>query len=158
MREVEINKTVDITKQTDTMFFPMLTLRPWFDINDNEMDTTVEVDFVPAHLERIIIEDQVMLVIVPEDEETVLAPKILPPEVRVTIETDDGVFELGGSGIARLEMFGDDGVCGEVTFILQIKDELEKILGNRNPVLRKKGCSFTKEEMERENECLILIR
>ena len=45
MREVEINKTVDITKQTDTMFFPMLTLRPCFDINDNDSWEKCVVEF-----------------------------------------------------------------------------------------------------------------
>lgn len=161
MKTIEIAKLIELGKD-QKVFFPMLTIHPTFNIGkDGEERETAEnvvIDFVPAKVQQITIDDQLMFLLIPKDEQTLLPPKVLPPEVVVMLETD-GVDDIGGSSSARLEMFGDDGVCGEVTFTIVIKDELEKILGKRDPLLvDPKGFSLTKEEMERDQACLISIR
>nr|DAE26547.1 MAG TPA: hypothetical protein [Myoviridae sp. ctaOv25] len=159
MITVEISKLVELGKD-EKVFIPMLTIHSAFGIGKDgeevETDENVAIDFVPAKVQQIVIDDQIMFLLIPKDEQTLLAPKVLPPEVIVLLETD-GVDDIGGSSSARLEEFGDD--CGEVTFTIQIKDELEKILKKRDPLLvNKKGFSLTKEEMERDQACLISIR
>lgn len=160
MKTIEISKLIELGKKE--VFIPMLTIHSAFGIGkdgeERETAENVAIDFVPAKVQKIVIDDQIMFLIVPKDEQSVLAPKVLPPEVIVLLETD-GVDDIGGSSSARLELFGDDGVCGEVTFTIIIKDELEKILGKRDPLLvDPKGSSLTKEEMERDQACLISIR